>query len=129
MICYLGMVVGASGFLCFTSTFVSAASSFGDFTNFEARGRSMATRAVVVMVMMITGGALAGVGRMGLAGSGIKLDPQEARKDVEPWARMTGGVVKMLSMKRVLNWAAKIQKVNFLSMRGFVGFGSCARMG
>jgi hypothetical protein len=31
---------------------------------------------------------------MGLAGSGLKLDPQGARRDVEPWARMTGGVVK-----------------------------------
>ena len=34
------------------------------------------------------------IGRMGLAGSGIKLDPEEARRDVEPWARMSGGVVK-----------------------------------
>jgi hypothetical protein len=31
---------------------------------------------------------------MGLAGSGVKLDPEEARRDVEPWSRMTGGVLK-----------------------------------
>ena len=54
----------------------------------------MGTRAVVGMVMMIAGGILVGIGRMGLAGSGVKLDPEEARRDVEPWARMTGGVVK-----------------------------------
>ena len=91
---YIGMAVGVIGFLCFISTFFSAASSFGDFTNFEQRGRSMGTRALVGMVMIIAGGIMAGIGRMGLAGSGVKLDPEEARRDVEPWARMTGGVVK-----------------------------------
>jgi hypothetical protein len=91
---YIGMAVGVIGFLCFISTFFSAASSFGDFTNFEQRGRSMATRAIVGIVMVIAGGIMAGIGRRGLAGSGVKLDPEEARRDVEPWARMTGGVVK-----------------------------------
>ncbi|HEX9425503.1 MAG TPA: SHOCT domain-containing protein [Pyrinomonadaceae bacterium] len=91
---YIGMAVGVIGFLCFISTFFSAASSFGDFSNFEERGRSMGTRAVVGMVMMIAGGIMVSIGRMGLAGSGIKLDPEEARRDLEPWARMTGGIVK-----------------------------------
>jgi hypothetical protein len=91
---YIGMAVGVIGFLLFISTFFSAASSFGDFTNFEQRGRSMGTRAVLGMVMMIAGGIMVGIGRMGLAGSGVKLDPEEARRDVEPWARMTGGVIK-----------------------------------
>lgn len=91
---YIGMAVGVIGFLCFISTFFSAASSFGDFSNFEQRGRSMGTRSVVGMVMMIAGGIMANIGRKGLAGAGVKLDPEEARRDVEPWARMTGGVVK-----------------------------------
>lgn len=91
---YIGMVVGVIGFISFISTFFSAASSFGDFTNFAEKGRSMATRAVVGIVMIIAGGILAGIGRMGLAGSGLKLDPEETRRDVEPWARMTGGVIK-----------------------------------
>jgi len=34
------------------------------------------------------------LGLLGLAGSGVKLDPAEARRDVEPWARMGGGVIK-----------------------------------
>src|SRR5687768_8458124 len=91
---YIGLGVAAAGFLAFISTFFSAAASFGDFSNFTERTRSMATRSVVGMVMMIGGGILAGIGRAGLAGSGIKLDPEEARRDVEPWSRMTGGVVK-----------------------------------
>ena len=91
---YIGMAVAAVGFLCFISSFFSAVSSFGDFTNFEQRGRSNVTRALLSMVMMISGGTMIGIGRMGLAGSGVKLNPEEARRDVEPWARMTGGVVK-----------------------------------
>jgi len=91
---YIGMGLAVLGFLLFISTFFSAAIHFGDFSNFEERSRSMATRAVLGMLMMIAGGVTAGIGRMGLAGSGVKLDPEEARRDVEPWSRMTGGVVK-----------------------------------
>jgi hypothetical protein len=91
---YIGMAVGVIGFLCFISVFISGALHFGDFSNFEQRGRSEATRGVLGMVMMIAGGYLTRIGRMGMAGSGIKLDPEEARRDVEPWSRMTGGVVK-----------------------------------
>src|SRR4051812_25292335 len=91
---YIGMTVAVIGFLCFISVFFSAALSFGDFSNFKQRGRSMGMRAVVGMVMMIGGSLIAAIGRTGLAGSGVKLDPEEARRDIEPWARMTGGVVK-----------------------------------
>lgn len=35
-----------------------------------------------------------GIGRAGLAGSGVVLDPQRAREDLEPWSRMAGGMVK-----------------------------------
>lgn len=87
------MAVAAIGFLSFISVFFSAAMHFGDFSNFDEQGRSMAIRAVTGMVLMIAGGAMTAIGRMGLAGSGLKLDPEEARQDIEPWSRMTGGVV------------------------------------
>jgi len=91
---YIGMAVGVIGFLCFISVFISAALHFGDFNNFEQRARSGIARAVLGMMMIIAGAFLARIGGMGMAGSGIKLDPEEARRDVESWARMTGGVVK-----------------------------------
>jgi len=91
---YIGMAVGIIGFLCFISVFISGALNFGDFSNFEQRGRSEAVRGVLGMIMMITGTFLSRIGRYGVAGSGIKLDPEAARSDVEPWARMTGGVIK-----------------------------------
>jgi hypothetical protein len=67
--------------------------SFGDFTNFHERGRSMAVRSVVGMGMIIVGGGLMAVGRAGLAGSGMMLDPERSRRDVEPWSRATGGMI------------------------------------
>ncbi|MGC8743494.1 MAG: SHOCT domain-containing protein [Verrucomicrobiia bacterium] len=91
---YAGMTITALGFLIFISIFITAALHFGDFSNFEGRAKSMGFRGIGGMIMIIIGGILMGVGRLGVAGSGIKLDPQQARKDVEPWARMSGGVVK-----------------------------------
>lgn len=91
---YIGGAVAVLGFVCFLSVFFTFIANFGDFTDFEGQVRSMAKRALVGVVMIGVGKWMAGIGRMGLAGSGVKLDPEEARRDVEPWSRMTGGVVK-----------------------------------
>ena len=91
---YVGMILGAIGFLTFGSVMVSGVMNFGDFSNFQERSRSMGMRAIVGMGMVILGGILTGLGRAGAAGSGLILDPEKAREDVEPWSRMTGGVIK-----------------------------------
>ena len=51
-------------------------------------------RAIGGMVLIIVGQVIASIGAKGLAGSGIKLDPEQARKDLEPYSRMAGGMVK-----------------------------------
>jgi len=91
---YVGMAMMLAGFLCFGSVFVTGALHFGNFDNFNSRGRSEMARGIIGMGLMIVGTIVRNAGRFGLAGSGIKLDPEEARKDVEPWARMGGGVLK-----------------------------------
>jgi len=91
---YFGIALVVVGALSFGSVFVSGILHFGDFTDFAGQARSAMTRAFGGMVLIIIGGILQGVGRMGAAGSGIVLDPERAREDVEPWARMAGGVVK-----------------------------------
>jgi len=88
------MLLGVIGFLTFGSVFVSGAMHFGDFSNFQEQTRSEMTRAIVGMGLMIAAGVLTAIGRAGVAGSGVILDPERARRDVEPWSRMTGGVVK-----------------------------------
>lgn len=91
---YLGMGLIALGFLLFGSVFVTGAMNFGDFSNFESNAKSSMFRALGGMALMIVGGIMMRIGVRGAAGSGLVLDPQRARKDVEPWARMAGGIVK-----------------------------------
>jgi len=40
------------------------------------------------------GGIMRGIAAKGVAGSGLVLDPEKAREDLEPWTRMGGGMVK-----------------------------------
>lgn len=91
---YAGLWLGVLGGLSFGSVFVSAALHFGDFSNFDEQARSMTMRAVLGMGMMIAGSVVATVGLKGAAGSGVLLDPEKAREDIEPWSRMGGGVLK-----------------------------------
>lgn len=89
---YAGMGCMALGFLLFFSTFVTGCANFGNFENFEGRVRGEMARALGGMFLLIVGGAMMNVGRAGLAGSGVVLDPQKARKDLEPWNRAAGGM-------------------------------------
>jgi hypothetical protein len=43
---------------------------------------------------ILVGAVLRGVGARGAAGSGIVLDPERAREDLEPWTRMAGGMAE-----------------------------------
>ena len=94
IIYYVGMAIGVAGLLCFLSIFVSIALNFGNFSNFDGQVQSFVLRAIGGMAMMMLGSVLAVVGRLGAAGAGIILDPQQARKDLEPWSRSTGGMIK-----------------------------------
>jgi len=91
---YIGLFVTVIGFLLFLSVFVSSALNFGNFDDFHDRTRSEGLRALAGMALIIVGGVLQQVGSQGLAGSGVILDPEKAREDLEPWSRMAGGIVK-----------------------------------
>jgi len=91
---YAGMALMVLGLLVFVSVFVTGAMNFGDFHDFEGQARSSMGRGIVGMAMMIVGGVLRTVGARGLAGSGVVLDPRRARRDLEPYSRMGGGMLK-----------------------------------
>lgn len=55
---HIGTGISVIGFLMFFSVFVSGALNFGNFDNFEARGRNMAIRGVFGMFLIIGGGVL-----------------------------------------------------------------------
>ncbi len=91
---YVGISLAAVGALLFLSVFLTFAFNFGNMNNFDAGARSMMLRAVVGMLLLVTGRALATVGARGAAGAGLLLDPQRAREDLQPWTRMGGGMVQ-----------------------------------
>ena len=91
---YVGMGLMVLGGILFASTFVTFAMHFGDFTNFQSDAKSNIFRAIGGMALLVVGGIIRGVGARGLAGSGVVLDPQKAREELEPYTRMAGGMVK-----------------------------------
>ena len=90
---FIGLGLSGLGIILFLSVFISGAMHFGDFSDFEARGRNEAMRAIIGMILIMVGGVIAGISRSGLAGSGLTMNPQGMRKDLEPWNRATGGML------------------------------------
>jgi hypothetical protein len=102
---YVGMILIIVGLLTFCSNFVYIAMGMSSAHYFFGNGSfevsdpgdsavAFVLRALGGMAMFVLGGVLMGIGRAGLAGSGVVLDPEQAREDVEPWARAAGGVFK-----------------------------------
>ncbi len=91
---YIGTALMVIGGLSFASTFVTFFMHFGDFSNFTANAKSDGLRAFGGMFLLIIGGIVRGIGARGLAGSGVVLDPEKARDELEPYARMAGGMMK-----------------------------------
>lgn len=91
---YIGTGLMILGGISFASTFLTFALHFGDFSNFESNAKSDIFRAVGGMALLIVGGIVRGLGARGLAGSGVVLDPEKAREELAPYARMAGGMAK-----------------------------------
>ncbi|QEL15284.1 hypothetical protein [Limnoglobus roseus] len=96
---YGGMVLSGLGLLLFLSNFcviasladrghvsVPSVSSGPSFGGFFARGLGG-------MLLMAAGRGLTAVGQSGWAGAGVVLNPQQARKDLEPMNRAAGGLL------------------------------------
>ena len=50
--------------------------------------------AFIGFALVAVGGVLMRIGRSGLAGAGVILDPNRARGEIEPFSRMAGGILK-----------------------------------
>ncbi len=91
---YFGMVLMGLGVILFFWSFFVGASTIGSLAiDLDAPGR-MAKLAMTGMILLIIGALLMQVGKYGAAGSGVILDPKEARRDLRPWSKMAGGVVE-----------------------------------
>lgn len=86
----VGGIVVVVGFVGFVLGGQRAVSSFGSegspLTGFFAFGAG---------VLLVAGGAvMRTIAARGVAGSGVVLDPERARQDLEPWARTGGGLLE-----------------------------------
>lgn len=93
----IGQIVTGAGLLLFLSNFIilplqAFRPSFDPFQENPMVG--MGIRAVGGMLLMIIGGGMKNVAARGVAGSGLVLDPERAREDLQPWAKAAGGLVK-----------------------------------
>ena len=94
LVYYFGVLLVIVGALSFGSVFVTAALTFGDFSHFDENARSSMLRAFGGMALMVVGAIVSSIGARGAAGSGVVLDPEKAREDLEPYSRMVGGMLK-----------------------------------
>lgn len=89
---YIGTALMAFGILVFLSSFLIVGAAM--LTGRPELGKYMVITGPVGMITLMIGGFIRGIGSHGLAGSGLLLDPEQAREDIEPWSRMSGGVIK-----------------------------------
>ncbi len=88
---YAGMGLTIIGFILFISVFFSVFTGLG-FGSFD-RYFGLFNNAFIGMILMIAGSVLMNIGRRGLAGSGVILDPEKAREDLKPHTKAMGGML------------------------------------
>ena len=96
----LGQVMSGVGFVLFLSVFVSGACAMnrgmsGDFPSMHGGPEDFSSfpiRAVGGFLLIFVGQIVRSVGARGIAGSGVILDPEQAREDLEPFSRQAGGM-------------------------------------
>ena len=89
---YLGMILTGIGIIMFSAPFIDML-----FNGLEPNEPGLPESfkvALVGFVLMAIGNVLRSISARGLAGSGLLLAPKQARKDLEPYSRMAGGMVK-----------------------------------
>ncbi len=85
---YVGMALTLVGLALFVSIFFSATRS-----DPGAGMSSFTGRVFGGMGLMAVGQWIRAAGARGLAGSGVLLDPERARRELEPYSRMAGGML------------------------------------
>ncbi len=91
---YLGIALMVLGFISFFSVFVNGFLAMNDPFPWGSGGPGFMVWGLVGFVLILAGALLRGVGARGLAGSGLKLDPQQAREELQPYTDALGGMVR-----------------------------------
>jgi ribosomal protein L40E len=86
---YVGRALMGIGLVLFLSVFVTFA--FAD--PFAFPDSNPMAPAIVGFIMIFIGTLISNVGAHGKAGSGMILDPEQAREDLKPFSRQAGGML------------------------------------
>lgn len=78
----------------FSNSHVTVSHNFmGQPTIKQSNPASAFIRAPIGILLIFIGQFMAKTGKLGLAGSGVILNPKQARRDLEPYSRQTGGML------------------------------------
>lgn len=90
---YIGIGMMALGFILFISVFFSMANFMRDPFADPFSNPPSFLNPVIGFVLMLAGGIVSNIGAKGVAGSGLKLDPDEAREDLKPFNEAKGKMI------------------------------------
>lgn len=101
---YGGRVLIIIGLLMFVSVFFTVGKGFfGDIDPYAGFGGDPFggadkffegfILAPIGMIFVVIGGVVQSIGARGKAGSGLILDPEQAREDLKPYSHMAGGMI------------------------------------
>lgn len=95
---YIGIALMGLGMLMFAMHVLSFAGAMEGAMDSGSIGMRSNMPSMVTPILAIgliaVGAFVRSIGARGLAGSGVVLDPEGARDDLEPYSRMAGGMVK-----------------------------------
>ena len=90
---YWGFALTVVGLALFIGGAFTMFTSFGEFDKAAAAMKWSGVLSFSGIIVMWLGAIVRRAGARGLAGSGIVLDPEQARKDLQPYSQMAGGMV------------------------------------
>lgn len=85
---YIGMGLTILGFILFISVFFQTACLISD--PFTASRLPSFSNAILGFILIIIGSVVSSIGAKGAAGSGMILDPDQAREDLKPFNEAKG---------------------------------------
>lgn len=105
---YVGLCLIIIGIITFLSTFLSFfnlsrtinlpnvnfATPYNPLVSRSFSATNSFLPAFIGIILTWIGSAVMNVGKKGLAGSGVILDPKKAREDLKPYSRQIGGMVQ-----------------------------------
>ena len=93
---YVGIAMIVIGIVLFLSVFVVTFGMMSDKNDFSMNRMPPFKNAVIGMILMIAGSAISNIGAKGAAGSGLILEPDQAREDLKPFNEAKGKMINDL---------------------------------